>query len=579
MPDDPRAPTRASRSTRRPSSAASWSTSSSPSRAATRPPAASSPPAPRRCSPRTTGAEEVLLTTSCTSALELSAMMLDLGPEDTVVVPSFTFTSTALAFARQGARLVFCDIEPRTLGLDPAHLATLLDDSRPRGRAGALRRRRVRHGGRAARCCADRPDVALVEDNAHGLFGAWQGRAARQPRTVRGAELPRDQELRLRRGRRAAAQRRRRRRPGPGALRQGHQPAGVPARARSTSTPGRTPARRSGWPTCSRRTCWRSSSSGRPCRPSAARSTSATPRCSRRTPRTTRSRCPDPPADRESAYHMFYLLLPDKERRNAVLGSMRDAGVTPTFHYVPLHSSDAGKMFAARTTECPVTEDISGRLLRLPFYNDLSAGRGRAGRHRRSCRRSRCQPPWSDGSPASRSTGSSSLRQPTTGGTAPARTCSRPSSAATSAQPSRMLDVGSADGPSVEWMRGAHRRVTLDLFPEGLEPGAGVQGSAMALPFARRGLRRGRRLRRRRALRGRRARGLGAQPGAAARRPDAAVGAGVRLGVVGPRRPGRPPPPLHPPAAGAAGRAGRADRRAVDVRVRRRCSRSSSPSG
>ena len=76
-----------------------------------------------------TGAEEVLLTTSCTAALELSAMLLDLGPGDTVVVPSFTFTTTALAFARQGAGLLFCDIEPRTLGLDPEHLATLLDDT------------------------------------------------------------------------------------------------------------------------------------------------------------------------------------------------------------------------------------------------------------------------------------------------------------------------------------------------------------------------------------------------------------------------------------------------------------------
>ena len=54
-------------------------------------------------------------------------MLLDLGPGDTVVVPSFTFTSTALAFARQGASILFCDIEPGTLGLDPDHLATLLD--------------------------------------------------------------------------------------------------------------------------------------------------------------------------------------------------------------------------------------------------------------------------------------------------------------------------------------------------------------------------------------------------------------------------------------------------------------------
>src|SRR4051812_42718838 len=74
------------------------------------------------------GADDVLLTTSCTTALEMAAMLLDLTPDDTVVVPSFTFPSTAVAFARAGAKLLFCDIERETLGLDPEHLATLLTD-------------------------------------------------------------------------------------------------------------------------------------------------------------------------------------------------------------------------------------------------------------------------------------------------------------------------------------------------------------------------------------------------------------------------------------------------------------------
>jgi len=78
------------------------------------------------------------------------------------------------------------------------------------------------------------------------------------------------------------------------------------------------------------------------------------------------------PPDRESAYHMFYVLLRDREQRNSVLESMRAAGVQPTFHYVPLHSSDAGRRFAARPTDCPVSDDVSGRLLRLPFYNELT---------------------------------------------------------------------------------------------------------------------------------------------------------------------------------------------------------------
>jgi dTDP-4-amino-4,6-dideoxygalactose transaminase len=69
---------------------------------------------------------------------------------------------------------------------------------------------------------------------------------------------------------------------------------------------------------------------------------------------------------------MYYVLLPHRDRRNDVLELMRKAGVQATFHYQPLHTSDAGRAFAVRPTECPVSQDVSDRLLRLPFYNDLS---------------------------------------------------------------------------------------------------------------------------------------------------------------------------------------------------------------
>ena len=78
------------------------------------------------------------------------------------------------------------------------------------------------------------------------------------------------------------------------------------------------------------------------------------------------------PADRDEAYHMFYVLLPDAHTRDVVLESMRARGVQPTFHYVPLHSAPGADKYAARRTECPVTDDISRRLLRLPFHNNLS---------------------------------------------------------------------------------------------------------------------------------------------------------------------------------------------------------------
>src|SRR4051812_20728915 len=74
----------------------------------------------------TLGAKKVLLTTSCTHALEMSALLLDVGPGDEVIVPSFTFVSSANAFALRGAKIVFADIRPDTLNLDETRLERLI---------------------------------------------------------------------------------------------------------------------------------------------------------------------------------------------------------------------------------------------------------------------------------------------------------------------------------------------------------------------------------------------------------------------------------------------------------------------
>ena len=74
----------------------------------------------------------------------------------------------------------------------------------------------------------------------------------------------------------------------------------------------------------------------------------------------------------EQAYHMFYLLLPSLEDRQALIEHLKSQGILSVFHYVPLHLSGMGFKFAARKACCPVTEDVSARLLRLPFYSDLT---------------------------------------------------------------------------------------------------------------------------------------------------------------------------------------------------------------
>ncbi|MET0997983.1 MAG: dTDP-4-amino-4,6-dideoxygalactose transaminase [Marmoricola sp.] len=318
-----------------------------------------------------TGAAEVLLTTSCTSALELSAMLLDVGPGDTVIVPSFTFTTSALAYARQGAGLVFCDVERRTLGLDPAHLVTLLDET--------VRAVVVVHyagiacdmeGIRAA--LAPWPDITLVEDNAHGLFGTWQGQQL--------GTLGRFAALSFHETKNFTC--------GEGGALLLNDPGDID-RARVLYDKGTN--RRAFMLGQVEKYTWKDTGSSFGLADVLAAYLLAqleqrdVIQAKRRAihEHYTSSLAPwadelqfelaDPPGDRESAHHMFYVMLPNRDRRNDVLEAMRKTGVSASFHYLPLHTSDAGKVFAARPTDCPVSEDVSGRLLRLPFYNNLSA--------------------------------------------------------------------------------------------------------------------------------------------------------------------------------------------------------------
>ncbi|MEQ7129290.1 dTDP-4-amino-4,6-dideoxygalactose transaminase [Actinopolymorpha sp. B11F2] len=316
------------------------------------------------------GAQEILLTTSCTAALELSAMLLDLRPGDTVVVPSFTFTSSGLAFAREGARILFCDIEPVTLGLDPEHLATLMDDT---VRAVVP----VHYAGVACdmdgvlAALADWPQVSLIEDNAHGLYGRWRDRPL--------GSLGRFSTLSFHETKNIVC--------GEGGALLVNDERDVD-RARVLYDKGTN--RQAFFLGQVDKYSWKDNGSSFGMSDILAAYLFAqlqrhtTIQSKRRavwehyerllSPHAAEFgfRLPIVPAHVEQAYHMFYVLLPDNATRDAVLKGMGAQGVNPTFHYVPLHNSDGGRRFAARPTECPVTEDISSRLLRLPFYNSLT---------------------------------------------------------------------------------------------------------------------------------------------------------------------------------------------------------------
>jgi len=318
---------------------------------------------------RLTGAESVLLTTSCTHALEMAALLLDIQPGDEVLVPSFTFVSTANAFVLRGARPVFVDSRPDTLNLDESRLESLLT---PRTKAIVP----VHYAGVACDLdsilkIAGARGVAVVEDNAHGLFGKYRGRhlgsfgsmatqsfhetkniscgeggalLINDPCYARRAEILREKGTN-----RAAFFRGQVDKYTWVDVGSSYVPSDVLAAflyAQLEQAGRIQQARRAIWLRYQRElTDWASNHD---------------------------IRLPEIPADCEQAYHMFYLLLPTLEDRQAFIEHLRQRGILAVFHYIPLHLSPMGQKFGGRLGDCPVVEAFSDRLVRLPFYFDLS---------------------------------------------------------------------------------------------------------------------------------------------------------------------------------------------------------------
>ena len=83
-------------------------------------------------------------------------------------------------------------------------------------------------------------------------------------------------------------------------------------------------------------------------------------------------RLPTVPPHCDQPHHLFYLLLPSTRSRDALIETLRQRGILAVFHYLPLHLSEMGQRFGGRPGDCPVTEDVSGRLVRLPFFTGLT---------------------------------------------------------------------------------------------------------------------------------------------------------------------------------------------------------------
>jgi dTDP-4-amino-4,6-dideoxygalactose transaminase len=315
------------------------------------------------------GIRKALLTTSCTDALEMAALLLDIQPGDEVILPSFTFVSTANAFVLRGARPVFADIHPDTLNLDETRLERLIS-SRTRAIVP------VHYAGVGCEMdsilrTAAAHSIPVVEDNAHGLFGRYQGKylgtfgamATQSFHETKnfscgegGALLVNDAQY-LERSEILHEKGTNRTQFLSGQVDKytwvdigsSYVPSDLLAAFLYAQLEARDKIQ------AKRRRVWEFYQHN--LKEWAAEVGAALP--------TIPSHC-------EQTYHMFHVLLPSLEYRQSLMQSLLAENIVSVFHYVPLHLSPMGIRFGGKRGDCPVTESVSDRLLRLPFYNDLS---------------------------------------------------------------------------------------------------------------------------------------------------------------------------------------------------------------
>lgn len=318
---------------------------------------------------KTLGVSKALLTTSCTHALEMAALLLNLQPGDEVIFPSFTFVSTVNAFVLRGVYPVFCDIRPDTLNLDENKLEKLIT---PRTKVIVP----VHYAGigcemDAIMDLAGQYGIAVVEDNAHGLFGKYKGKylgtfgclatqsfhetknfncgeggalLINDPQYIERAEVIREKGTNRSRFYRGQVDKYTWVDIGSSYLPSDMLAAYLYAQLEVQEQI--QAKRREVWEYYHKHLQDWAEKHG--------------------------IRLPIVPDHCEQAYHMFYLLMPSLEKRQALIAHLKAQNIISAFHYLPLHLSEMGQKFGGKEGDCPVTEDVSDRLVRLPFYNDLT---------------------------------------------------------------------------------------------------------------------------------------------------------------------------------------------------------------
>ena len=315
-------------------------------------------------------AKDAVLTQSCTDALEMAAMLANIGPGDEVIMPSFTFSSTANAFALRGSTLVFADIDPVTLNLDPKEVAKAVTDKTkvivP-----------VDYAGHpcdmaALRDIADNQpqDIMIAEDAAQAIMASENGRPVGVHADVstlsfhntkniasgEGGALIINNEIYKKRSYILSEKGTNRKAFFLGEIDKYSWvdigTSAVPSEMTSAYLLGQL--EKAEEITLSRRKAWDMYYEGfadLEARGIARR-----------------------PVVNNSIYnnaHMFYLLLETNELRNKLIRELRDRGISAPFHYIPLHSAPAGLKLGRATGDMAVTDKVSSTLIRMPMWNGV----------------------------------------------------------------------------------------------------------------------------------------------------------------------------------------------------------------
>ena len=316
------------------------------------------------------GSKKVLLTPSCTASLEMAALLIDLQPGDEVIMPSYTFVSTANAFVLRGATIVFVDIRPDTLNIDESKIESAITE---KTRAIVP----VHYAGVACEmdaimALAAKHQLWVIEDAAQGVMSRYKGRALgtighigcfsfhetknytaggeggatliNDAALVERAEIIREKGTNRSQFFRGQVDKYTWRDIGSSYLMADLQAAYLWAQLEAADRINQQRLR-----------LWQRYYDA--LRPLAAQG---------------RIQLPSLPADCEHNAHMFYIKLRDSDDRQALISWMKEAEILTVFHYIPLHSSPAGQRFGRFHGEERFTTAESERLLRLPLFYNLT---------------------------------------------------------------------------------------------------------------------------------------------------------------------------------------------------------------